>query len=109
MEPDGSGSLDRGSLPIDHGREAIRGLAARSAIFRALPGTGDLSDPALAAAWLARNAVDCLPAGELERRLRLNRPLRVKLGIDPTAPDIHLGFTVVHVRRRGIDAQLHPE
>jgi tyrosyl-tRNA synthetase len=52
-------------------------------------------DPAEAAAWLARNAVDCLPGGELERRLALGRPLRVKLGIDPTAPDIHLGFTVV--------------
>jgi tyrosyl-tRNA synthetase len=47
------------------------------------------------AAWLARNAVDCLPAGELERKLELGRPLRVKLGIDPTAPDIHLGHTVV--------------
>ena len=51
--------------------------------------------PAEAAAWLARNAVDCLPEGELERKLSLGRPLRVKLGIDPTAPDIHLGFTVV--------------
>jgi tyrosyl-tRNA synthetase len=48
-----------------------------------------------AAAWLARNAVDCLPEGALERKLALGRPLRVKLGIDPTAPDIHLGFTVV--------------
>jgi tyrosyl-tRNA synthetase len=53
------------------------------------------SDPAEAASWLARNAVDCLPAGELEEKLKLGRPLRVKLGIDPTAPDIHLGFTVV--------------
>ncbi len=51
--------------------------------------------PAAAAAWLARNAIDCLPEGELERKLSLGRPLRVKLGIDPTAPDIHLGFTVV--------------
>ncbi len=48
-----------------------------------------------AAAWLTRNAVDSLPDGELERKLTLGRPLRVKLGIDPTAPDIHLGFTVV--------------
>jgi tyrosyl-tRNA synthetase len=47
------------------------------------------------AAFLTRNAVDCLPHGELRRRLRGERPLRVKLGIDPTAPDIHLGFTVV--------------
>ncbi len=47
------------------------------------------------AAWLARNAVDCLPADGLERKLAAGRPLRVKLGIDPTAADIHLGFTVV--------------
>jgi tyrosyl-tRNA synthetase len=53
------------------------------------------STPAETAAWLARNAVDCLPQGELERKLAAGRPLRVKLGIDPTAPDIHLGFTVV--------------
>jgi tyrosyl-tRNA synthetase len=52
-------------------------------------------NPQEAAAWLARNAVDSLPDGELERKLALGRPLRVKLGIDPTAPDIHLGFTVV--------------
>jgi tyrosyl-tRNA synthetase len=51
--------------------------------------------PVEQAAWLARNAVDCLPEGELEQRLALGRPLRVKLGIDPTAPDIHLGHTVV--------------
>jgi tyrosyl-tRNA synthetase len=51
--------------------------------------------PSEAAAWLARNAVDCLPEGELERKLSSGKPLRVKLGIDPTAPDIHLGHTVV--------------
>ena len=51
--------------------------------------------PVEAAAWLARNAVDCLPGDGLERKVALGRPLRVKLGIDPTAPDIHLGFTVV--------------
>ncbi|MGI8556821.1 MAG: tyrosine--tRNA ligase [Solirubrobacteraceae bacterium] len=44
---------------------------------------------------LARGAMDCLPVGALERKLALGRPLRVKLGIDPTAPDIHLGHTVV--------------
>jgi tyrosyl-tRNA synthetase len=32
---------------------------------------------------------------EFEERLRLGRPLRVKLGIDPTSPDLHLGFMVV--------------
>ncbi len=53
------------------------------------------STPAQAAAWLTRNTVDCLPEGALEHKLAGGRPLRVKLGIDPTAPDIHLGFTVV--------------
>jgi len=57
--------------------------------------TSRLDSPAAQAAWLARNAVDCLPEGELEHKLSLGRPLVVKLGIDPTAPDIHLGFTVV--------------
>src|ERR687886_2349802 len=46
-------------------------------------------------AALTRNAVEALPEGELERKLALGRPLRVKLGIDPTAPDVHLGHTVV--------------
>jgi tyrosyl-tRNA synthetase len=53
------------------------------------------SSPREAAAWLTRNAVDSLPEGALEQRLELGRPLRIKLGIDPTAPDIHLGHTVV--------------
>jgi tyrosyl-tRNA synthetase len=48
-----------------------------------------------AAQFLLRNAVDALPEGALERQLAEGRPLRVKLGIDPTAPDIHLGHTVV--------------
>jgi tyrosyl-tRNA synthetase len=48
-----------------------------------------------AASFLTRNAADALPKGELERKLGLGRALRVKLGIDPTAPDIHLGHTVV--------------
>ena len=52
-------------------------------------------DAARTAAHLARNAVDCLPDGALERRLAEGRPLRVKLGLDPTAADVHLGHTVV--------------
>jgi tyrosyl-tRNA synthetase len=44
---------------------------------------------------LTRHAVNVLPEGDLERKLKLGRPLRVKLGIDPTAPDIHLGFAYV--------------
>src|SRR6184192_1080828 len=48
---------------------------------------------------LARAAVDSLPEGALAEKLIAargeRRPLRVKLGIDPTAPDIHLGHAVV--------------
>src|ERR1700704_761276 len=40
-------------------------------------------------------AVDILPAGGLEQKLKLDRPLRVKLGVDPTSPDVHLGFAYV--------------
>jgi len=47
------------------------------------------------AADLHQHAVDLLPAGGLDEKLKLGRPLRVKLGIDPTAPDIHLGFACV--------------
>ena len=42
-----------------------------------------------------KNAVDVIPREELDRRLASGETLRVKLGIDPTAPDIHLGFAVV--------------
>ncbi len=44
---------------------------------------------------LTRNAVDVLPEGRLAEQLAGGRPLRVKLGIDPTTADIHLGHTVV--------------
>jgi tyrosyl-tRNA synthetase len=44
---------------------------------------------------LTQYALDVLPEGELERKLARGRPLRVKLGIDATAPDIHLGFAYV--------------
>ncbi len=44
---------------------------------------------------LTRNAVDVLPAGMLQEQLAAGKSLRVKLGIDPTTPDIHLGHTVV--------------
>ena len=44
---------------------------------------------------LTSNAVDVLPAGRLKEQLAEGRPLRVKLGIDPTTSDIHLGHTVV--------------
>ena len=44
---------------------------------------------------LSANSVEALPEGGLARQLDRGEPLRIKLGIDPTAPDIHLGHTVV--------------
>ena len=55
-----------------------------------------MTDPARdSARYLARDALDTLPEGALEQQLDEGRPLRVKLGFDPTAPDIHLGHMVV--------------
>lgn len=63
-----------------------------------------MADAKQLAAQLERNAVDALPAGALESKLEAaaeaGRPLRIKLGIDPTAPDIHLGHTVVLTKLR---------
>jgi tyrosyl-tRNA synthetase len=50
--------------------------------------------------WLTRNAVQVYTEDALRQRLAENRPLRVKLGVDPTAPDIHLGHTVVLTKLR---------
>jgi tyrosyl-tRNA synthetase len=49
----------------------------------------------MSVADLTSHAVDLLPAGGLEQKLKLDRPLRVKLGVDPTSPDVHLGFAFV--------------
>ena len=43
---------------------------------------------------LKRGSAQIISEEELLAKLRLGRPLNVKLGVDPTAPDIHLGFTV---------------
>ena len=49
--------------------------------------------------YLMKGAVDCIPADELPRKLERSKrtgvPLRVKAGFDPTAPDIHIGHTVL--------------
>jgi tyrosyl-tRNA synthetase len=58
-----------------------------------------MGSPGEDAAFLARNAAASLPEGCLQAKLvtagREGRQLRAKLGLDPTAPDIHLGHTVV--------------
>jgi tyrosyl-tRNA synthetase len=58
-------------------------------------------------AELTRNAVDVLPAGALEDKLKLGRPLRVKLGIDVTAPHVTLGNGVPLQRMRAFQDEGH--
>ena len=58
-------------------------------------------------AELTRNAVDVLPAGELERKLAKGRPLRVKLGVDVTAPDVHVGHAIPLQRMAAFQREGH--
>ncbi len=56
---------------------------------------------------LTRNAVHVAPKGGLEAKLALGRPLRVKLGIDVTSPDIHIGRAVPLQRMRAFQDEGH--
>jgi tyrosyl-tRNA synthetase len=56
---------------------------------------------------LTRNAVDVLPQGALEEKLKLGRPLRVKFGIDVTSPDIHVGRGIPLQRMRAFQDEGH--
>jgi tyrosyl-tRNA synthetase len=58
-------------------------------------------------AELTRNAVHVLPEGGLEQKLKLGRPLRVKLGIDVTSPDIHVGRGIPLQRMRAFQDEGH--
>jgi tyrosyl-tRNA synthetase len=58
-------------------------------------------------AELTRNAVDVLPEGGLEAKLKLGRPLRVKFGIDVTSPDIHIGRGIPLQRLRAFQDEGH--
>jgi tyrosyl-tRNA synthetase len=58
-------------------------------------------------AELTQNAVHVLPEGELERKLQLGRPLRVKFGIDVTAPHIHIGNGIPLQRMRAFQEAGH--
>jgi len=54
-----------------------------------------MADIQAALAEILRGVEEVLPEEELVAKLKLGRPLRIKLGADPTAPDIHLGHTVI--------------
>ncbi len=56
---------------------------------------------------LLRGAAEALPAGRLPEQLATGRSLRVKLGIDPTTPDIHLGHCVVLNKLRAFQEAGH--
>ncbi|HID00742.1 MAG TPA: tyrosine--tRNA ligase, partial [Piscirickettsiaceae bacterium] len=45
--------------------------------------------------WIKRGVEEILPEEELVEKLKEGRPLRIKAGFDPTAPDLHLGHTVL--------------
>src|SRR4030095_9294251 len=61
---------------------------------RTAPG-GRMRTPAEAFAYLTKGCVDVVTADALRAKLALGRPLTVKVGFDPTAPDLHLGHTVL--------------
>jgi tyrosyl-tRNA synthetase len=54
-----------------------------------------MTDSKTALALIARGTDEITKLQELEERLELDRPLRVKVGFDPTAPDLHIGHTVI--------------
>jgi tyrosyl-tRNA synthetase len=56
---------------------------------------------------VTRNAVDALPDGGLQAKLKKKRPLRVKLGIDVTSPDIHVGRGIPLQRMRAFQDEGH--
>jgi tyrosyl-tRNA synthetase len=55
----------------------------------------------------ARGAQEMLLPAELERKLRRGTPLRIKAGFDPTAPDLHLGHTVLINKMRAFQQYGH--
>ena len=59
------------------------------------------------AAALARNTVEVISLPELADKLKLERPLRIKLGMDPTAPDLHLGHSLTLKKLRDFQRAGH--
>ena len=54
-----------------------------------------MADIQFALDLIGRGAEEIIKREELEARLKLGRPLRIKAGFDPTAPDLHIGHTVL--------------
>jgi len=60
-----------------------------------------------AAAEFSRHSVEIISAGELASKLAEARPLRIKLGMDPTSPDLHLGHTITLKKLREFQQHGH--
>ena len=56
---------------------------------------------------LSRNAAEVISSAELAAKLALGRPLRIKLGMDPTAPDLHLGHSITLKKLRDFQRDGH--
>ena len=81
---------------------AARGGAGRAATARSVPASGSkphFLPPDEQLEYLRKGAVEIIRAeellGKLERSHRTGKPLTIKVGFDPSAPDLHLGHTVV--------------
>jgi tyrosyl-tRNA synthetase len=59
------------------------------------------------AAAMSQGAVEVISQPELTEKLKLGRPLRIKLGMDPTAPDLHLGHTITLKKLRDFQRDGH--
>lgn len=66
-----------------------------------------MSDSATMLKTLISGTVQVLPVGELEKRIKEGKPLKIKLGMDPTSPDLHLGHAVVLTKMRQFQDQGH--
>ena len=96
---DGHGSAHRRS-PKENARGRSSAERARQSSIGPRDGLRRLPARRRGASWTG--AVEALPEGRLAEQLARRRPLRVKLGIDPTAPDIHLGHVVVLTKLRAV-------
>ncbi len=86
--------MNRGHHPAEPGRQSSIGLVAS-------PPVDDALAPLLA------GVVEALPEGRLAEQVASGKPLRVKLGIDPTAPDLHLGHCVQLAKLRAFQDAGH--
>src|SRR5215212_341962 len=58
--------------------------------------------------FLAKGTVDFIERNDLKAKLQRGKPLTVKVGFDPTAPDIHLGHTVLMRKMKHFQQHWHP-